>query len=156
MASESSEALCGSDDERLDPALADELTSRGLDAAKVSQFIGLLQQRSVTTRGALRLFAKEVDAVVFMMFDMETKLEELKARGFLAALRVRHSRPEPPPCIRPSHMGFPCPLRESCSHIATNVSGLRCHWKAKHERRHGPLQAQALRRESKSAPDAEP
>ena len=72
------------------------------------------------------------------------------------ALRLSYIPAEPHLLCRPSHMGFPCPLRESCSHIATNVSGLRCHWKAKHERRHGPLQAQALRRESKSAPDAEP
>ena len=76
------------DMERLDDGLAKQLKAAGVDAGIVDRFIELLHQCSVTTRGALRMFADDVPALIQQMFDGQT-MGELKAKGLLASVRVR-------------------------------------------------------------------
>ena len=70
------------------PGLTEELKAAGLDASRVDEFMELLKQCNVHTRGALRLFAPQLPPLVDTMYDMETPLGPLQAKGFLASLRV--------------------------------------------------------------------
>ena len=85
-----------SDKERLRDGFADELVAVGVDQTRVDQFVQLLQDCCVTTRGALRLFAADVPALVNHMFkDEPGPMGQLRANGFLASIRVRALR-----CLR--------------------------------------------------------
>ena len=60
MSSSASEpGLLGDDSELLSDGFAEGLRKIGLDSTKVDEFIGLLRDCNVTTRGALRLFADD-------------------------------------------------------------------------------------------------
>ena len=69
------------------PSLPEEMKRVGMDAAKVDEFMELLKQCNVCTRGALRLFADNCPVLVNMMYGTEG-LGPMQASGFLAALRV--------------------------------------------------------------------
>ena len=58
-------------------------------ADKVDEFMSLLASCNVHTRGALLLFAPELEGLVNMMYDITTTLGSMQAKGFLASLRVR-------------------------------------------------------------------
>ena len=81
------------DRELLRDGFADELVGVGVDKSRVDEFVQLLQDCSVTTRGALRLFAADLPALVNHMFkDEPAPMGPLKAKGFVAAVRVRALR----------------------------------------------------------------
>ena len=77
------------DKELLRDGFADELVAVGVDQVRVAEFVQLLRDCSVTTRGALRLFAASLPALVDHMYhDERAPLGPLKAKGFLATVRV--------------------------------------------------------------------
>ena len=76
------------DTDALRPRLAKELKASGLNASRVDEFMDLLQQCNVHTRGALRLFSPQCSILVNTMFDMDTPLGPLQAQGFVASLRA--------------------------------------------------------------------
>jgi hypothetical protein len=80
--------LRDSDKERIEDGLADELKRAGVDADLVDQFVALLGQCNVLTRGALRGFADDCPALITHMFEGQP-LATLKANGLMATVRVR-------------------------------------------------------------------
>ena len=83
-----SEIGSASDAEPLVPELADQLKGAGVNATKVDEFMGILSQCSVHSRGALRLFASSLESVTEMMYDTTIPLGKIQAKGFLAAVQV--------------------------------------------------------------------
>ena len=78
------------------PALPDALKMASVDPGKVDEFISLLASCNVHTRGALLLFAPELQDLVNMMYATDTPLGKMQAKGFVASLRVRaRLRPHP-------------------------------------------------------------
>lgn len=86
--SSASDVMTDVDKERIDNGLAKELKDAGVDADIVDRLIRLLHECSVTTRGALRMFADDVPALIKQMFEGQA-MGELKAKGLLASVRVR-------------------------------------------------------------------
>ena len=84
-----------SDLEPLDPRLPESLKKASLHAGKVDELMGLLSSCNIHTRGALLLFAPELEEIVSMMLDTTSPLGQMQAKGFLASLRV--TPPPPPP-----------------------------------------------------------
>lgn len=76
------------DADPLDPGLLQDLKAAGANPAKVEEFVLLLKECNVGTRGALAHFQESIPAMVDMLYDVETQYGKLKATGFLAALRV--------------------------------------------------------------------
>ena len=108
-------SVCGSDvptpddSEKLDPRLTNDLTNAGMPSEEVAEFISALKSCNILTYGALRLFSTEVEAVVQLNYDESTLIGKLKAKGFLATVRVRH-----PASQAPAHVERIAPPRPPC------------------------------------------
>ena len=89
------------DDELIDDHFAEKLVKGGVDRANVDKVTKILAEIGVATIGTLRLFAGaagQLEEVVYQaLHDPADKLGALKAKGFIANLRVRLPTPIPPP-----------------------------------------------------------
>ena len=99
MSDAASDRVARDDAALLVPVLADDLLAAGADKDKVEHFMRLLKECNVQTHGALRLFHADLASLVHMMYDMQTPMGPLAARGFLASVRVRHPQTRPRPAL---------------------------------------------------------